>query len=438
MHAHWQTGWNLSPEKREWFRQKSILSAARKQSCAHRKGTSAIRHPKLDISSLMPILANCNIDSVSLFSGCGGLDIGFERAGFSHRLSADILEICGITLNINRPSWKVRSGPDNGDVRKINWKAEVTRKNNLLVVHGGPPCQPFSNAGKQLGKNDPRNMVPEFFRAVNELKPDAFVMENVPALGSAKFSTYLDSLLHKEIGSEYHFKKFYLFAPHFGIPQQRNRLFIVGFKSLNAFMQFQVPVPTHSVERFLTVHRGLGRHIKSAKKLVNYTRLPVTMGVREALGLDDSLPDGLAPTFRSGFTGPRNSTSILNGASSQTVLEKMGIWGNGIAATRALAASFPTENGTIRLSVEDIALIQGFPIDWIIQGPVYKAIGQIGNSVAPPVAYQVAIAVKNALFGQHTHASTDQAITLASDSLLEDDQGVDVDPFQLSLLSTHR
>ena len=203
-------------------------------------------------------------------------------------------------------------------------------------------------------------------------------------------------------------------------------------------MQFQVPVPTHSVERFLTVHRGLGRHIKSAKKLVNYTRLPVTMGVREALGLDDSLPDGLAPTFRSGFTGPRNSTSILNGASSQTVLEKMGIWGNGIAATRALAASFPTENGTIRLSVEDIALIQGFPIDWIIQGPVYKAIGQIGNSVAPPVAYQVAIAVKNALFGQHTHASTDQAITLASDSLLEDDQVVDVDPFQLSLLSTHR
>jgi DNA (cytosine-5)-methyltransferase 1 len=162
------------------------------------------------------------------------------------------------------------------------------------------------------------------------------------------------------------------------------------------------------------------------------------MGVREALGLDDSLPDGLAPTFRSGFTGPRNSTSILNGASSQTVLEKMGLWGNGIAATRALAAGFPTENGTIRLSVEDIALIQGFPSDWLIQGPVYKAIGQIGNSVAPPVAYQVAVAVKNALIGQHTHASTDQAITLASDSLLEDDQVVDVDPFQLSLLSTHR
>jgi len=437
MRAHWQTGWDLTPEKREWFRQKSILSAARKQSCAQRKGTSKIRHPKLNISSLMPILPGCNIDSVSLFSGCGGLDIGFERAGFSHRLSVDILEICGITLNQNRPDWEVRSGPDKGDVRNINWNDEVTREHNLLVVHGGPPCQPFSNAGKQLGKNDPRNMVPEFFRAVNELKPDAFIMENVPALGSAKFAPYLDNLLHKEIGSEYHFKKFYLFAPHFGVPQQRNRLFIVGFKSFNAFFQFEEPCPTHSVERFLAVHRGLGRHIQSAKKIVNYSMLPDTMGVREALGLDDSLPDGLAPTFRSGFTGPRNSTSILNGASSQTVLANMGLWGNGIAATRELAAGFPTENGTIRLSVEDIALIQGFPSDWSIQGPVYKAIGQIGNSVAPPVAYQVAIAVRNALLGQHTHALTAQAKTLASDNHLEDDQALDEDPSQLSFLSTH-
>jgi DNA (cytosine-5)-methyltransferase 1 len=121
------------------------------------------------------------------------------------------------------------------------------------------------------------------------------------------------------------------------------------------------------------------------------------MGVREALGFDDSLPDGLAPTFRSGFTGPRNSTSILNGASSQKVLHQMGLWGNGIAPTRQAAASFPPENGTARLSVEDISLIQGFPNEWQIEGPVYKAIGQIGNSVAPPVAYNLALQIRRAL-----------------------------------------
>ena len=133
----------------------------------------------------MPTLSPCSIDSISLFSGCGGLDIGFERAGFKHVLSLDILDICGETLKFNRPSWKVLAGKNKGDIRNIEWEQEVKNKDNLLVIHGGPPCQPFSNSGRQLGEEDERNMVPEFFRAVNKLLPDAFIMENVPALKKA-------------------------------------------------------------------------------------------------------------------------------------------------------------------------------------------------------------------------------------------------------------
>ena len=121
------------------------------------------------------------------------------------------------------------------------------------------------------------------------------------------------------------------------------------------------------------------------------------MGVREAIGLGDEFPDGLAPTFRSGFTGPRNSTSILNGASSQQVLAEMGIWGNGVAASIHSAEAFVSENGHSRLSVQDCAVLQGFPMDWKICGPVYKCIGQIGNSVAPPVAYALAKSIRVAL-----------------------------------------
>ena len=396
--ASWRRGNDISEEKREWFRQKSIASASRKRRLTSLKPSEEpLRESRLDIEKLMPTLSPSSIDSISLFSGCGGLDIGFERAGFDHVLSVDILDICGETLKFNRPSWKVLSGEKKGDVRNIDWKKEVPNKDNLLVIHGGPPCQPFSNSGRQLGEEDSRNMVPEFFRSVNELLPDAFIMENVPALGSAKFSPYLDSELKRNVSHSYFYKKFYMFAPNFGVPQQRNRLFIVGFKSEAAFNRFIIPKPTHSLDNFVDIHKGLKKHIKEAKLHVDYDQLPPVSGVRESIGLDDSKPDGLAPTFRSGFTGPRNSTSILNGSSSQKVLKNMGIWGNGVAPSKEAARAFPPENGTMRLSTDDVSLIQGFPSSWQIKGPVYKNIGQVGNSVAPPVAYQVAIAVRKAL-----------------------------------------
>jgi DNA (cytosine-5)-methyltransferase 1 len=421
--ASWQQGWDLTEEKREWFRQKSIKSASRKKSLmAEAQVLAEEIKPRLDPSCLMPIQSSCQIDSVSLFSGCGGLDIGFERAGYRHLLSVDILDICGETLKVNRPEWEVLSGPDQGDVRKVTWRKHATKSQQFLVLHGGPPCQPFSNAGRQLGKDDPRNMVPEFFRAIRELQPDAFVMENVPALGSQKFARYLEQELQEGIGNSYFYKKFFLFAPDFGVPQQRRRLFVVGFRSVSAYRALSPPEPTHSIAHFVSIHKSLATHVRSIQNIYGYNKLPRTMGVREAIGLSSGYPDGLAPTFRSGFTGPRNSTSILNGASSQKVLAQMGIWGNGVSQTRQAAAAFPPENGTHRLSVQDISLIQGFPSEWKVKGPVYKIIGQIGNSVAPPVAYNLAIAIRNALLGSSKSASLalENDLTLAAAMAIRD------------------
>ncbi len=220
MESSFQVGWDLTDEKREWFRQNSIKSAARKRSLTSKQLASKnARKPRLAPGTLMPIQSTCPIETVSLFSGCGGLDIGFERAGFNHLLSVDILSICGDTLLANRPRWKVLSGHTEGDVRNVKWSDEASQTlNKFLVLHGGPPCQPFSNAGRQLGKDDPRNMVPEFFRAIKELKPDAFVMENVPALGSSKFASYLDAELQRQVGKYYHFKRFFLFLCQYNNP----------------------------------------------------------------------------------------------------------------------------------------------------------------------------------------------------------------------------
>jgi len=394
----WNRGWEISADKREWFREKSIDSAQRKkQALSKTKSFSneKIRKPKQDNSALMPTLSANGIDSVSLFSGCGGLDLGFERCGYRHLLSVDILDICGDTIQTNRPNWFVKSGQINGNVQNIAWKnLDLNRKNDFLIVHGGPPCQPFSTSGRQLGKSDERDMVPEFFRCVTDLKPDAFCMENVPALGNKKFSPYLDQFL--KIKPKYYVRIFKMFAPLFGVPQRRERLFIVGFRDKNVFSRFKVPVPTHNISNFVNMSKTLKKYVKFYKGM-DQSSLPHTYGMREAIGLNLSYEDNLSPTFRSGFTGPRNSTSILNGASSQKVFKNMGIWGNGIAPTISDALNFPTPDGTVRLATQDCAVVQGFPQDWQFKGAVYQVIGQIGNSVAPPVAYQVARSIKLAL-----------------------------------------
>ncbi|MCI5132398.1 MAG: DNA (cytosine-5-)-methyltransferase, partial [Candidatus Electrothrix sp. EH2] len=107
-------------------------------------------------------------------------------------------------------------------------------------------------------------------------------------------------------------------------------------------------------------------------------------------GLPDIGFDNLGPTIRSAFTGKRNTTSILNSSAGQKSWGDMKIWPNGVQADRDKASAFPAKNKHFRLSVQDVALIQGFPADWKFAGAVYQVLGQIGNSVAPPVAYHLA------------------------------------------------
>lgn len=120
----------------------------------------------LDPADLMPVVAAHQLPALSLFSGGGGLDLGFTRAGFAHVAAYDTLEAAGHTLRQNRPDWTVHAGAD-GDVKGVDWRAH---RDELAVIHGGPPCQPFSVAGRQRGREDERNLLPEFVRAVREAR----------------------------------------------------------------------------------------------------------------------------------------------------------------------------------------------------------------------------------------------------------------------------
>lgn len=371
-------GYTITEEKRDEYRKISLSSKERKRIAHEERGLEPVHQintPRLDPNILMPQLPPNGIRSLSLFSGGGGLDLGFDRAGFAHAASYDILDICGKTLKRNRPNWRVYSGLD-GDVQNVDWHQY---RGQVDVIHGGPPCQPFSIAGNQQGEEDERNMWPSFIEAVRAIRPQVFMAENVPGLLDPKFAPFVERVIERPLRGEYHIHRYVMAAEDFGVPQTRRRVIFVGFRGETVYKRYVKPDPTHVKEVGLDF--GMTR----------------CMGAREALGLSDIGFDCSAPTLRSGFTGPRNTTGVVNSKASLKLWEKLGIWPNGVQSNREKAHLYPPENGHFRMAIQDCAILQGFPSDWVFEGAVYQALGQIGNSVCPPVAYQIARSILDAV-----------------------------------------
>lgn len=389
-------GWEITEEEREVYRQRSKASSRAKKQALLGEGIEPIHPiniPRLNPQKLMPQLAKNEWRSLSLFSGCGGFDLGLDRAGFSHVAAYDILAEAGKTLRKARPSWQVFAG-EAGDVTKVDWRPD---RGLVDIIHGGPPCQPFSIAGHQKGKEDNRDMFPEFIRAVLEIEPLAFVAENVAALASKKFAGYVKEVIESPLEKKYKLTRFILTASDFGVPQIRKRVFFVGFRDDKIIAKYRPPSPTHYYHHLPTTESSKPVQLELFSHVNSPEILERCMGVREALGLPDIGLDALSPTMRSSLTGPRHTTSILSSASAQKAWDKLQIWPNGVAENREKARLFVANNGHFRLSVPDCGILQGFPEEWQVFGAVYMALGQIGNAVPPPMAYRVAESVAQAL-----------------------------------------
>ena len=300
--------------------------------------------------------------ALSLFSGCGGLDLGVEQAGFEHLASVERMDVCVQTLRHNRPDWNVL----HSDVRSVDftqWKGQVD------LLHGGPPCQPFSSMGKGLGRDDERNMWPELLRAVAECTPKCVLAENVTGLLYPRFADFVEKDIEiplRNLGYSIQWHK--VSATRAGVPQRRNRVFLVAF--LDASRRFELPPP-----------------------------LPCR-GVRETLGLGPEFEDGFAPTIKSAFTGPRGGTGVSTGTISKNQWVSLGLWPSGVQQTRERADSYPVRDdpSISRMCLDDIMRLQGFPLTWhLCGGTMTNKLGQLGNSVSPPVAKMMAEAVMKAL-----------------------------------------
>ncbi len=183
------------------------------------------------------------------------MDIGFSNAGFDISVSVEQDPSCCKTLLKNRPNLRVIEG----DISKISTKEilECASLNVLdaALVIGGPPCQSFSLAGKRMGLNDDRGkLILEFVRVVKESLPTAFVMENVKGMLNWSGGKAIEAVLNEFREPIKYKRKEYIYnvdyqvlnAADFGIPQKRERLFIVGNRIGE---NFDFPSPTHELKK---------------------------------------------------------------------------------------------------------------------------------------------------------------------------------------------
>ncbi|MDA7917375.1 DNA (cytosine-5-)-methyltransferase, partial [Akkermansiaceae bacterium] len=189
---------------------------------------------------------------ISLFSGAGGMDIGFKEAGFDIAVAVELDPSCCKTLRKNCPDLSVIEGDVSEVETKTILKEAGLKPLQAALVIGGPPCQSFSLAGKRMGMGDSRGMlILEFARVVHEALPKAFVMENVKGMLNwekgraieAVMNEFKDPIIHK--GKEYHYDVEYhvLNSADYGVSQYRERLFIVGNR---LGKKYEFPAKTHT------------------------------------------------------------------------------------------------------------------------------------------------------------------------------------------------
>jgi DNA (cytosine-5)-methyltransferase 1 len=182
----------------------------------------------------------------SYFCGAGGLDLGFEQASneslkFNTKFSTDIEPWVEATINANRPEWNFLKA----DIRELDpKKVKKYLGENPDVIIGGPPCQPFSVAGKQKATKDPLGtLYRDYIRHIDYLKPKIVVMENVYGLAQVKSINMIHEIYKSFEKIGYEVKHCELMAADYGTHQKRRRLFFIAAEDVS---YFQFPEPTHS------------------------------------------------------------------------------------------------------------------------------------------------------------------------------------------------
>ena len=381
--------------------------------------------------------------SIELFAGAGGLGLGVSRAGF---IPAAVIEWDRYCCDTIRENQERRLDPVlhwpliEGDVREIDFTAI---KGDIDFISGGPPCQPFSLGGKHRGQKDRRDMFPEAIRAVRERRPKAFVFENVKGLTRQNFANYFQyiqlQLSYPELirrkseswsdhlarlekhhtqgvttGLHYQLVTRLLNAADYGVPQRRERVFLVGFRS-DLGIKWSFPDPTHSQDALLWSQWRDGdywdRHEVTKRRrpenpkaearalnLLDATLLKPWRTVRDVIA---DLPD---PQLH-----PRRAAEIPNHRFQPGARSYKGHTGSPLdEPAKTLKAGdhgvpggenmLLRPDGSIRyFSVRESARLQSFPDEFLFHGSWTETMRQLGNAVPVDLAMIVASSVRDQL-----------------------------------------
>lgn len=209
-----------------------------------------------------------NLKTISLFTGIGGIDFGFEAAGYETRVALDFDAVACATIRLNR-NWPIIKGPINEILSETILSTAGLKSGEADVLIGGPPCQPFSKSGywatgDSRRLTDPRaGTLAAYLRVLRDTQPKAFLLENVPGLAYQGKSEGIDALqagieeINRDRKTSYAFEYRVLNAVDYGVPQLRERIFIIGSRDGR---KFQFPDRTHFPPESPEVLSGKDRH----------------------------------------------------------------------------------------------------------------------------------------------------------------------------------
>lgn len=355
-------------------------------------------------------------NTISLFSGAMGLDLGIEKAGFKIRVCVEKDKWAAQTIRANTSIPVIERDINDVPTDEILAAAGIGRQDVTLVI-GGPPCQAFSTAGKQKGFADFRgNVMLQYLRVVRDIMPEFFIMENVRGLQSAKLNSvpaeYAEYEPIKDVkGSAFHFmvaefrKLGYsishalLNAANYGVPEKRERIVVIGHRG----ERVPIPSPTHSengefgTKKWNTLRCCIGDmehrtdlhytelrkrslpYMKILKEGQNWHNLPEDMAM-QAMGKAYFLSVGKTGFLRRLKFDEPSPTLVTSPTMPATLL------------------CHPTQ---LRLlSIEEYARIQQFPDSWTFNGRLETIYKQIGNAVPVGLGQAVGQQIMRFINGQ--------------------------------------
>lgn len=324
---------------------------------------------------------------VSLFSGAGGLDLGFREVGFTISVAIDAAEAVIRTHRKNFPRTKavvadlIKLQPC-GVLTQVMAKLPVGER---IAVIGGPPCQGFSRANAGSRACDPRNKLPALYLSiVSELQRvytvEFIVFENVLGIRDKKHALTYTALLDGIKGLGFDVTEKELCAADFGVPQNRRRIILSGMREGQGYTQ----VKPRKRKGLATVREAIGKLEEPAffKHGISPDDIPVhpnhwTMQPKSSRFANPEAETGDGRSFK----------RLKWDAPSPT-----------IAFGHREIHVHPS--GRRRLSIYEALLLQGFPESFVLEGNLSEQVEQVSNAVPPPLARSVALAVKRALDGR--------------------------------------